>query len=44
MESYESIQALARRADAELSPLGIAIGVQGVNFTIVSETSHRKSV
>ncbi|KAI2611907.1 hypothetical protein GGR54DRAFT_334512 [Hypoxylon sp. NC1633] len=47
MESYNSIQAFARRAEAELSRLDIAIlnaGLQAADFNIVSSTSHEKLI
>lgn len=45
MESYESIQAFVRRADAELPRLDIAIlnaGIQALHFTTVPETGHER--
>ncbi|KAI0133569.1 hypothetical protein BJ170DRAFT_166403 [Xylariales sp. AK1849] len=47
MESYDSIQAFACRADAELSRLDIAIlnaGVQVADFRLDSSTGHEKLV
>ncbi|TVY51825.1 Short chain dehydrogenase yanD, partial [Lachnellula cervina] len=47
MESYESIQAFARRAEAELSRLDIAIlnaGTQALEFITVPSTGHEKLV
>ncbi|KAF2498480.1 NAD(P)-binding protein [Lophium mytilinum] len=47
MESYESIQAFARRADTELSRLDMAIlnaGTQMLEFSVVPATGHEKLV
>ncbi|RSL54322.1 hypothetical protein CEP54_009915 [Fusarium duplospermum] len=47
MESYDSLQAFARRAEAELVRLDIAIlnaGVQGADFTTVPATGHEKLI
>ncbi|TVY14759.1 Short chain dehydrogenase yanD [Lachnellula arida] len=47
MESYETIQAFARRAEAELSRLDIAIlnaGTQALEFCTVRSTGHEKLV
>ncbi|KAI5457498.1 hypothetical protein BGZ63DRAFT_394870 [Mariannaea sp. PMI_226] len=47
MESYDSIQALARRADAELARLDIVIlnaGIQVPYFTTVSDTGHERYI
>ncbi|UPL02100.1 hypothetical protein LCI18_013034 [Fusarium solani-melongenae] len=47
MESYDSIQAFARRAEAELVRLDIAIlnaGVQGADFATVPSTGHEKLI
>jgi NAD(P)-dependent dehydrogenase (short-subunit alcohol dehydrogenase family) len=47
MESYDSIQAFARRADAELSSLDIAIlnaGMQAADFNIIPSTGHEKLI
>ncbi|RSM08752.1 hypothetical protein CEP52_004518 [Fusarium oligoseptatum] len=47
MESYDSIQAFARRAEAELARLDIAIlnaGVQGADFVTVPSTGHEKLI
>ncbi|KAI8656386.1 hypothetical protein LRP88_11690 [Fusarium phalaenopsidis] len=47
MESYDSIQAFARRAEAELVRLDIAIlnaGVQGADFVTVPRTGHEKLI
>ncbi|RSL83858.1 hypothetical protein CEP51_004271 [Fusarium floridanum] len=47
MESYDSIQAFARRAEAELTRLDIAIlnaGVQGADFVTVPSTGHEKLI
>ncbi|KAI0380591.1 hypothetical protein F5Y04DRAFT_95009 [Hypomontagnella monticulosa] len=47
MESYESIQSIAHRADVELPRLDIVVlnaGIQTVHFAIVPETGHERSV
>ncbi|KAJ4252728.1 hypothetical protein NW762_010634 [Fusarium torreyae] len=47
MQSYDSIQVLARRAETELPRLDIVIlnaGVQSAHFTIISETGHEKLI
>ncbi|KAK6079206.1 short-chain dehydrogenase [Seiridium cupressi] len=47
MESYESILAFARRSEAELSRLDIAIlnaGIQALQFSLVPETKHEKLI
>ncbi|KAM5341721.1 hypothetical protein ACJ41O_014752 [Fusarium nematophilum] len=47
MESYDSIRAFVRRADAELARLDIAIlnaGVQAADFIVVTGTGHEKLV
>jgi NAD(P)-dependent dehydrogenase (short-subunit alcohol dehydrogenase family) len=47
MESYDSIQALARRAESELRRLDIVIlnaGVQAADFTTIAETGHEKLI
>ncbi|KAM0438581.1 hypothetical protein ACHAPT_001333 [Fusarium lateritium] len=47
MESYDSIQAFARRAEVELTRLDIAIlnaGVQGADFVTVPSTGHEKLI
>ncbi|KAM0820596.1 putative NAD(P)-binding protein [Seiridium cardinale] len=47
METYESISAFARRAEAELSRLDIAIlnaGIQALEFSLVPETKHEKLI
>lgn len=47
MESYDSIQAFARRADTELSRVDIAIlnaGLQAAHFGIVAGTGHERLI
>ncbi|KAJ5389597.1 uncharacterized protein N7496_000665 [Penicillium cataractarum] len=47
MSSYESIQAIARKAEKELSRLDIAIlnaGIAGSEFKIVPETGHEEAM
>lgn len=47
MESYESIQTLARQADAELPRLDIVIlnaGVQAADFRVVPSTGHEQLI
>lgn len=47
MESYDSIQAFARRADAELTRLDIAIlnaGMQTAYFSVIPNTGHETLV
>lgn len=47
MESYESIQAFARRAEVDLPRLDVTIlnaGVQALHFGVVPETGHERLV